>query len=254
MSFKTYIKESDELLLEFTKHNIPELIANRSIPLEPGMMRRLGYYLEGEQAYHLTNDKNLADMKKNQGKRNQQISCFTEGSHELSRLPSQPNVLLLLEGDTVIEGKTDIWTTSSVRGRRWLDVRDRPGAKKLTFFINGVLQKVSKSIGLGIDIYEMKPGELQRVIENLDRNMTKQFYLMYLREMESMLNQQYKELNLYLKSAAEMKYNEVVLTKWKILEAWCVGHEQPFIVHQLKELNISYAGVIEQRDFPNLRL
>jgi hypothetical protein len=253
-SFKKYLNETEELLLEFSKHKIPELIAARSIPLEPGMMRRLGYYLEDEQAYHLTNSKNLPDMLKAQGKRNNHISCFTKGSHELSRLPSQPNVLLLLEGDTVIGGETDIWSLTSERGRRWLDVRDRPGAKKLTFYINGVLQKVAGMIGLDIDVYKMKPEELQETIENLDKSEAKQFYLTYLREMENMLNLHYKELNTYLRSAAEMGYNEVILDKWKILEAWSVDWERPEVQKFCEDNNIGYGGVIMSRDFTKLAI
>jgi hypothetical protein len=253
-SFKQFLKESEDLLLEFSKHQIPELIANRSIPLEPGMMKRLGYYLEGEQAYHLTNSKHLEEMLKSQNKRNQHLSCFTTGGFELSRLPSQPNVLLLLEGDTVIGGETDIWTQVSERGRRWLDVRDRPGAKKLTFYINGVLQKVSDMIGLDIDVYKMKPKELLNVIEGLSKNKSKQFYMIYLKEMEAMLNRQYKELNYYLKNAAEMSYNEVILDRWKILEVWSIDWDRLEVQKFCKDNNIGYGGVIMSRDFNKLKV
>ena len=101
MNFKTFIQEDINLLAEFTKHNLPSLISNYAIPLSTGMMDRLGYSEDGKTAYHLTNfQKHFNDMVKGQNKKGQ-ISCFTKGGFELTRIPSQPDVLVKLQGKMV---------------------------------------------------------------------------------------------------------------------------------------------------------
>ncbi len=247
-------KSFKQFLNEWSDHELSYLIAQGAIPLDPGMMKRLGYYQEKVQAYHLTNKFHLENTIENQNKRQTHLSCFTKGGPELARLPSQPNVLLLLEGDSVIEGKTDIWTTVSWRGKRWLDIRGRKGAEKLEFYVKGVLQKLSDQWEFGIDVYKQSPGYLEDEIDKLSKSESIVFYKQYLTEMERMLNRNYKTLNKYLKTAAEMKYNEIVLTKWKILQAWCVDYDRPDIIIILEKNKIPYSGVIKTGDFSKLSI
>ena len=253
MSFKIFLNESQLILNEYSKHPISELIARRAIPLDPGMMSRLGFLEEDVQAYHVTNSIRLDEMAKNQNKK-KQLSCFTKGGPELARLPSQPNVLLLLEGTSVVKGETDIWTLVSTRDRRWLDIGSRGKDTKLFKFITGVLQTVANKAGIECDVYNASTQEIQTKIESLPPQQKVQLYRLYLTEMEAFLNKQYKVLINYLKNAAEMSYNEVILTKWKILDVWCIEIEQPNVEEKLKELNLSYAGVILRKDLGKLEI
>ena len=246
-SFKSFLNE-------YTEREIPELIASKAIPLDEGMMKRLGYYQEDQEVYHLCNINDFPGIIKNQNKRKVHLSCFTQGSHALSRLPSQPNILIKLQGDTVIEGSTDIWTTVSWRGKRWLDIRGRPNAQKLELYVSGVLQKVLDYWEFDIDVYRAKPAVVSDAIKSLSKSESIEFYKMYLREMENMLNRSYKELNKYLKSAADMGYNEVVLTKYKILEVQSVDWDRPEVISLCDKYNISYSGVINSRDFNKLKI
>jgi hypothetical protein len=245
-SFKTF-------LTEYTERDISELIANKSIPLDPGLMKRLGYYQEDVEAYHVTNTRDLWSMADKQNKIKNHISCFTKGGPELARLPSQPEVLLKLQGDSIIEGKTDIWSLVSVRGKRWLDIKDRPGAKKLEKYVEGVIEKTFKSIGIILP----SKYDYQLVLDELSvmsKSESKEFYKIYLREMESMLNKSYKELNLYLRTAADMSYNEVILTKWKILEVQCLENEIGAVKKWCEDKGISYGGAFPRRDLSNLKV
>jgi hypothetical protein len=246
-SFKSFLNE-------YTEREIHELIASRAIPLDEGMMKRLGYYQEDQEVYHVTNSRDLWGMADKQNKRKNHLSCFTKGGPELVRLPSQPNVLLRLIGDTIIEGETDIWTLTSWRGKRWLDIRGRKGAEKLELYVSGVLQKVFDYWDFGIDVYRAKPAEMSEAIYTLSKSESKEFYKMYLREMENMLNKSYKELNKYIRSAAGMSYNEVILTKWKILEVWCIEHEVGAVKKWCEDKNISYGGAFPRKDLSKLKV
>jgi hypothetical protein len=252
-SFKTFISE-EQLLNEYTKHNIAELIAFGGIPLDPGMFARLGFLEKDQEAYHVTNDNQLEKMAKNQHKK-KQISCFTQGGPELARLPSQPNILLRLKGTSVLKGETDIWSLVSTRDRRWLDISTSTQAgEKLNFLILGVLSSVTKKAELAVDVYKTDPKTIAGMIESLSKNRKLQLYRLYLQEMEAMLNRSYKDLIEYIKTAADMKYNEIILTKWEILDCWCLGYEQPSVIRQLSDLGISYAGVMPRRDLSSLKI
>lgn len=252
--FKSFLTEEQQILNEYTKHPISELIAYRGIPLVPSMMDRLGFLENEIQAYHVTNSEYLDEMKRNENK-NKQISCFTQGGPELARLPSQPNVLLILEGTSVIRGETDIWTLVSTKDRRWLDLKDYSKTSgKLYKYISGVLQQVVQKAGLDVDVYSTEPKTLAGLIETLDPHEKVSLYRLYLTEMEYFLNKSYKVLNTYLKNAADMKYNEIILTKWEILDAWCLDYEQPAVINKLSKLGISYAGVMPRRDLSKLKI
>jgi len=251
MKFKEY-------LLEFSKHALPELISSLSIPLTNVLMKRLGYFQNDLEAYHLTNMRYLPEMVKNQNKKKNHISCFTKGGPELARLPSQPDILLKLEGDIVLEGKTDIWTVASERGVRWIDIKgsnDTPSRKKLLFYMKGVLQKTFDQFGIKIDIYKIHQFEIEDILFNLEKKEFTKFYNLYLRNVEEMLNQQYKYLNQYLKDAAEMKYNEVILDNWKILEVYSLPHNSEVnIKEKIEKLGLSYGGEITYKEIAKFKL
>ena len=161
MKFKEY-------LLEYTKYSIEHLISIRAVPLVPSMLDRLGYVEDNLEVYHLTNQRDLENLVKHQNKRSQ-ISCFTSGGYELARLPSQPNVLLKLKGKAIIKGEKDLWSLVSVKGRRWLDQDARIKGNKITFGINGILQKIANNLGIDVDMYKISNSDLEKLINSLDK-------------------------------------------------------------------------------------
>ncbi len=250
MNFKNYLTEQDleqEILLEFSKWNIAGLIAKYMIPLSPGMMDRLGYSQEDKIAYHLTNyDKYFDSIVKNQGKKGQ-ISCFTKGGFELTRIPSQPNILIKLKGKMIIDGDKDLWTLTSSRGVRWLDQDSRVRGNKLSFNIEGILRKLAKNYSLDFE-------DLAPEIITLSAKDQVKFYRDYLKAVERYLDQGgYKDLNDYIKKSAQMSYNEVIMEKVQILDVSCVQIEQDYIVKELSEMNITYAGVVDYHDIKNIK-
>ncbi len=262
-------KSFKEFLNEYTTRSTYLHIANRNIPLNSGLMKRLGYYQEDVQAYHVTNHKYLKEMAKNQNKSKKQISAFTKGGPELARLPSQPDVLLLLEGDAVISGDTDIWTGISGRGIRWIEIGHKSStsenkhAKKLKFYIDGVLQKLVdkyqiKDQGKEINVYKLSDTKLGSILFDylieMDKKEYQMLYKNYIQEMEHMLNTVgYKELNMYLKTISDMKYNEIILTKWKILEIKSLDYEDTGVAFLAKKYNIPYS-VMPRKDLSKLEI
>lgn len=251
MKFKTYLNTDKELLLEFSAHGIPELISRLMIPLSPILMKKLGYFEADKIAYHLTNFNKYFDMiYKNQGKKGQ-ISCFTKGGFELTRIPSQPDILIKLQGEMIIGGDTDIWTVPSSRGVRWLDHSGRGGAK-LDFYIEGILVKIFKEFSF--DINPQSESQIKDTILELNNKEQIQFYKRYLEEIEGYINKGgYKELNKYLKNAAEMSYNEVVMERIQILDVSCVEIERDYIINKLRDLKITYGGLINYHDIKKIK-
>jgi hypothetical protein len=252
------MKSFKNFLHEFAQKPLPYLIANLSIPLDSGMMKRLGYFQDNIEAWHLTHMKYLPEMVKNQNKKKRHISAFTKGSYELARLPSQPDILLKLQGDAVIEGDTDLWSTTSVRGKRWLDIKGRLAADKLEFHMKAVLQKTLDAMQIQFNIYKQSSSDLEQILSNLSPKEFKKFYFLYLKNTEDMLNKQYKYLNKYLQTAAEMKYNELILDNWKILEIYSLPHNSDTeysLKQKLSKLNLPhdiYAGEISYSDIAKI--
>ena len=256
MSFKDFLNEEKELLLEFGQYNMSKLIASRAIPLEAGMMDRLGYLEKDKEVFHLTNSKHLSDIKKNSKSKHIQLSTFTQGGPELARLPSQPNVLLKLKGTTLIEGETDIWTTvGKHRNRRWIEIGDywSKDKTKLEKYIDGILQKIANKIGLDVDIARTTPEQLEVLIDGIKDNLKVSLYRDYMKGLENLLNKEYKLLNNFLKTAAEMSYNELVLTDYTIIYAQSVNFESPDVLGLFDKLNIKNKGVISSIDIAKIK-
>jgi hypothetical protein len=240
MTFKTYLNE-------YTKRKISDLIANRAIPLSSPMMDRLGYSFQ-TKAWHLTNHRHLEELVKNQNSK-KQLSTFTKGGKELVRLPSQPDVLVELEGIAVLEGKKDLWTIVDTQGRRWIDHRARVKGNKLTFFIDGILTKL-----LGVDVNGKKPGEVLDIIENLSNKEKSIFYKDYINAIERYIDGGgYKDLADYIEKSAPMDYNEVVLNQYKILNVKVIDFESPNVLATISKLGLNYDGIILSKDLAKLK-
>jgi len=231
-----------------------ELISNRCIPLELGMMKRLGYAYDGEKAFHLTNSKHLDGLYKIQNTK-KQLSTFTVGGPELMRLPSQPDCLVSLEGTEVIRGKSDIWTTVDRKGMRWINhnIEERSTKYKLTFMIDGILTRIFREYGINFDA-NLQPSEI--VLEKLESIGDESgIYKMYLKLIEKWLDSGgYKEFQKYLDNAAEMKYNEVVLTKFKIIGVNSLEVENVKVKKFCEKHNIPYLGVLGIKSLSNIKI
>lgn len=267
MNFKSYLKKINQYLLgnegldqrldEYSNHKISELIGLRAIPLTTGMMDRLGYSVDNRSVYHLTNIKHLEELVKIQNTK-KQISTFSKGGAELARLPSQPNILVRLLGTEIISGSSDIWTLPDTNGRRWIDQTDRVENNKLTFMINGMIQKIFSLYNVlenSEDVTKMSPKELQNFIDNLSNQTKSKIYAEYIDRMERYIDQGgYKELQHYLKNASNLSYNEVILSNFKIIDVRALDIESPLIVSKCAELSLVYSGVFSSRELKNLKI
>ena len=253
------IREAIKIIEELSaiagnKRSYDELISNRCIPLELQMMKRLGYAYSGETVFHLTNDKHLSGLKKIQGSK-AQLSTFTVGGPELARLPSQPNCMVVLDGTEVIRGKCDIWTTVDKDGMRWINhnVQERSTKFMLTFMIDGLLTKLLKEFGVDFNTEQQPSTEVLKYIKKVKD--TKKFHKAYFKSIEKWIDAGgYKEFQKYLDNAAEMKYNEVVLTKFKITGVYSIGEDNPKVQAFCKKEGVEYKGKIPQNALSNLKI
>jgi len=228
MKFKEYITERIDFGAE-----IKDLILDYKIPISPKMMYNLGYSDDEEiVAYHMTNAQDLKTLTELNSK--SQISCFTEPSLELTKLPSNPNVLVKIKGRLLIESKTDLYTYLDYNGRRWIKLDSSknklsPGSK-LKFQIQGITKSLLKQNLSNINLYKNYIKEVQELLENGG----------------------YKLLNQHLTSITKdsLKYNELVLDKVKILGAWSFNTDKE---QEIKKLKIKYLGTLTAKELMQIK-
>jgi hypothetical protein len=248
MKFKDYINEKTAM----SGFNLSRLIGNLSIPVSTNMMDRLGYSYEDE-AYHVTDVQYLESLIKLQGKK-KQISAFTKGGNELMKLPSNPTVLIKLEGNIVIEADSDMWTLLDKQGRRWITLANKDDdvgteySEKLRFFIKGILNKIVKKLGYEeLGDKNMFSTDISRMIKS-DRAI---LYKEYIKEVEKYLEKDgYKLLNKHLKENITYSYNEVILNKFKIQGAYSLDNDSK--KQEIEKSGIKYLGVITKQDMANI--
>ena len=240
MNFKNYINEA---------FKISELMSMGAIPLSVGMMDRLGYSEQEKVVYHLCNAKNLPARFKQQNKE-YHLSTFSKGSKKLSGLPSHPNVLLKLRGLSLIEADVDIYTEPSDKKRRWITSHD----SKLQKHMEGILMSALQENDINIDFkkgitFRTVREEIMKSLENTGVKV----YKSYIKKTEEWLNSGgYKVLNDYLKSASGVSYNEIILTRWTILEIQDINTKQAVTVDFCNKHKITYSGVTTWREIAGI--
>jgi len=243
----------EKLKLAMNTSSIEKLIAYGNIPLDDNMMEELGYYQGNKKAYHISDLKWLKELKKLENKPNQ-ISCFTKGGRDIVDLPilkqSSNSILILLEGNAVIEGKSDLWTAVDKNGKRWLITSTFESGKKLNFFILGIVKKILKKYGYN---GETNSQEMENFLNNI--NKTKEIYKLYIEKLTDFLDEGgYKYLNDFLNSNIIYDYNEVVMDYIKILEVYTINGLEEEIEKECKKLKIPYKGIIEYEKLTNLKI
>ena len=242
MKFKDFIDEASQ-----NQHKLSSMLAYLNIPLDTEMMERLGYSYNGE-AYHMTSPQWFEELKKMEGT-NKQLSTFTIGSSELLKLPSNPQVVIKLSGNVVIEAQSDMWTTIDRYGMRWMDVKD----DKIKFVLEGLL--ISEMKKLGIDISELpikyNGPEAEYFISNIDKKRRNKLYTNYIKRVEDWIDKGgYKQLNNYLKSYITYSYNEVILNKFKILGAYGLDNDSKKT--EIEKAGFKYLGVMTQKEIAKI--
>jgi hypothetical protein len=117
-SFSEYIGEKRNYAL---KNHTQEwfFASNGGIPLQPAVLQDLERDIK---AYHVTDLKGLARLKKLENKR-KDVSAFTQGSTTISQdgIGTMGGVLTKLEGKTSIVFQKDAFTSLDRNGNRWVD-------------------------------------------------------------------------------------------------------------------------------------
>jgi hypothetical protein len=246
MKFKEFLDEASQ-----NSHKMIEMLSYLSVPLDMDMMDRLGYSYEGI-VYHMTSPQYFSDLKKFQGTK-KQLSTFTKGSSELLKLPSNPNTVAKLEGTIVIEAESDMWTTIDTTGRRWIDIKD----DKIKFTLDGILYSCIKNIlpkeSLSSFPTKHNAEEYLEFFKGLKPKERSKIYLMYLQKVEEYIDKGgYKDLNKYLKSYITYDYNEVIITKYKVLGLYSLDNDSK--ENDIKKAGFKYLGVMTQKEVKNIKV
>jgi hypothetical protein len=213
----------EELSALNKKYSVLELIDRKAIPVDRKLMDELGYLEEDVIAYHVTNERHLPGLIKNQ-KKDYPISTFTRGGGDLLTLPSQPNIVVKLKGDALITGASDIWTLVDENGMRWIN-QDGKEKTKLSFFISGIINSLLRKRGLNT-VYEVKD--------------VKKFYKEYVDKLLDYLDHGgYRELNKFLNNKSK-RYNEIILTNFVILKVSSINIDNPSVKKLCEKHKIPY--------------
>lgn len=193
---------------------VQDLLDQGMIPILPKMMNDLGYAEDDIEAYHMTNTNDIPDKIT----RKSQLSTFTKPSLELTKLPSNPDIVLKVKGRMLLKGSSDIYTYLDVNGRRWikLDYR-RENMTKESKQLHFMIKSISKS-NSGMEYY-------RKLVQYLDDGG-------------------YKLLNIHLKTVT-FKYNELVLDRVQVLGYYSLNSSD-------KNIKYKYLGDLSTRDFMNL--
>ena len=240
IKFSDFLSEASQ-----NSHKMIKMMSYLSIPLDEDMMDRLGYSYEGE-AYHMTSPLWFKDLKKFQGTK-KQLSTFTKGSSELLKLPSNPSTVAKLKGNIVIEAESDMWTTIDTTGRRWIDVKD----EKIKFTLDGLLYSCIKNNVSSEYLAEFpkkhNPDLYLVFFENLKPKERSAIYLCYMKKVEEWIDKGgYKDLNNYLKKYITYDYNEVIMSKYKVLGVYSLDNDSKKT--EILNAGFKYLGVITQKE------
>jgi len=228
-----------------------QLMAIGALPLTSTVMDRLGYKYESNM-FHATDVRGLKNLIKLQGKK-KQISAFTKGgTNLLTKIVIKPEFIVVLEGDIVLEGESDLWTHLEQGGRRWLSFRpgdSKEGDKLKAMLISSLKDKIFK---LGYESIEDENSDTH-TIETISYMMKKDRGVLikwYHQMAERLIEKNYKLLNAHLKNNTEgLNYNEVVTNNIKIKGVYTLGlaSKKP-----IEDLGLKYLGVVEQSDLSAL--
>jgi len=237
MHFKDFINEATTLFKRL------DLLSKSFIPIDRNMMDNLGYSYNSD-AYHITSVQWLKKLKSIEGT-NKQISCFSKGSTELMKLPSNPNVLVKLKGNVVISGKSDIWTWLDSKGYRWIDSKN----KKLENDIKNIIIKLMKEFNLNVsNIKDSK--NISTNIRTLEIKEIKLFIKNYLDRLEKYLDKGgYKLLNESLNNIT-YRYNELIMDNIEIIGAYSIENDTK--KEDIQKENIKYLGIISMKEIDKI--
>ena len=126
---------------------------------------------------------------------------------------------------------------------RWINhnVEERATKFKLLFMIDGLLTKLLREFGVDFSTESQPQSEVLKAINKVKDSG--KFHKAYFKSIENWLDSGgYKEFQKYLDNAAEMKYNEVVLTKFKMKSVYSLDVESQKIQNFCESKGINYKG------------
>ena len=250
IGFKEYLKEDASQSM----YKPQQLMALGALPLTSTVMDRLGYKYDSKM-FHATDYKGLKNLIKLQGTK-KQISAFTKGgTNLLTKIVVKPVFIVVLEGDIVMEGDSDLWTLLEVGGRRWLNFRpgdSKEGDKLKAMMVSSLKNKIYKMGYEAIDDAKTD-AEVIEVIAYMMKKDKGALIKWYHEMSERTIEKNFKLLNAHLKNNTEnINYNEVVTNNIKIKGVY-VLNDSPYDINKVKESKLKYLGIIDQTELNTLK-
>jgi len=206
----------------------------------------------------------LGNMKK-LSKSKKQISTFTRGLGSLiGSISLLPEVVVKLEGNSVIDFDFDIFSHPDPQGRRWINSR---GHTKSNFLQEAMNKKVidlmlemtgkidqdfrkylfdsSKYVSLFNELTGKQKSEVIKLyIDNVTSLMTNTMYANITKEI---LADPYRKIG---------TYDEIIMNQFKILGVYSIEsgrfkYDQSMAQYQIEKMGFKYLGHISQDDFRN---
>ena len=201
-------------------------------------MKRLGLIEENIEAYRASSTRGFNRIIKEQNTK-KQTSAFTKPSKNIvDNIYVDTNFILKLKGTKIIGGDTDIWTLLDPSGRRWLSFSDaftKSGTKALQEIQKLTVQAYIKDFPTVYEKVQYFAKHEKYNIESFaprmilamffdDKNSTSpernKMYKVFFDLVEKWLAKNIKLVKEHIqeiKIKNHAEYNEVVLTKFKIL-------------------------------------
>jgi len=202
-----------------------DLIKKAMIPVSPKLLRDLGYnFDEVITAFHCTNANDLKTLK--HLPKNSQLSCFTKPSLKLTKLPSNPNVVVKVKGRAILQGASDLYSYLDDDGRRWIQLP----SSSLKFMIESIAKKLIKNY----------------------KTYSNKLYREYIKDVENLLDKEYREFNKILKRLDnDLDYDELILDRIKVEGVYELNSEKK---DEIEKNKFKYLGYLSARDFQNLKV
>ena len=222
-TFKQFITEKPSY-----SYDIIDLMAASALPLTDKILKSLGFENKKTTAYHATGLEFLKQLKKME-RTDKPISTFTKNLWSVvNGISTRPDIIVKLEGTSILDYKGDIFSHPDTTGRRWIKTR---GIDKSDFLQHSLNDKIIKEIlnhtnsDISIDDMIYDDNEYKKEFSRLNKKEQEKIIKLYISHAEDIMNKKmFSNIVLELLNARSGRYNhnEILMTNFKILGVYSI--------------------------------
>ena len=242
--------------------SIGDQLSQARIPITEEITKILDAKSKMIECYHATSIEYLDNTIKIQKSTNQ-ISAFTHGlANLMNNISVYPDILLELKGKAMIQFDHDIISHPDKNGIRWLST---DGSDKSKFLQEAIKLKIVKDmlniLEINDDPYNyLNPEKFLEIFDNMSSTSQSKIATSYILHLESILKKQmYIKIvkNILNINKRDSKYNEIILSNFKILGAYVLEagrfqFNRDTAEKDIISKHIKYLGFISKQDFKKI--